>query len=99
MSTKNIGYKLYFITWLLLLIITLLSIGTDYLSIPKFMKYTLLILLMLSKATFISMNFMHLRYESKNLIFTVVAGIILTSIVLFLLIMVDAITASKVNVS
>ncbi|MFN7181828.1 MAG: cytochrome C oxidase subunit IV family protein [Planctomycetota bacterium] len=94
MTEKVISYKIYWLTWFLLLGITLLSIGADYIKLPL-LRVILLLTLMFSKATLIAMNFMHLSSEKFNLIITIIVGIILTSLVLFILISVDAYTISR----
>jgi cytochrome c oxidase subunit IV len=42
-----------------------------------------LLVFMLVKATMIGGNFMHLRYEQRNLAFIVAAGLLVTSAILF----------------
>ncbi len=90
------SHRIYWITWFVLLCVTLFSVGTDHLKFP-ILRIVLLLILMLSKATLIAMNFMHLSYEKFNLVLTVVVGILLTSLILFTLISVDAYTAHKIN--
>lgn len=96
-DTKIMSFKLYWITWLALLCITLFSIGADHIKYPQ-LRLILLILLMFSKATLIAMNFMHLVSEKFTLIITIVIGILVTSLVLFFLISFDAHTVRKVIV-
>lgn len=88
METKVISYKTYWITWFALLCITFLSIGADHLKAPN-LRLVLLLLLMLSKATLILLNFMHLSHEKVNLAMTIVVGILGTSLILFFIISFD----------
>jgi cytochrome c oxidase subunit IV len=50
---------------------------------PRIFLVLFLVVFMLVKATMITGNFMHLRYEQRNLAFIVGAGLLLTSAILF----------------
>lgn len=89
MESKVISYKIYWMTWFALLCITFLSIGADHIKMPH-LRLVLLLLLMLSKATLILLNFMHLSHEKVNLAMTIVVGILVTSLILFFIIAFDA---------
>ena len=79
-----VGYKSYWYTWGALLILTLGMIEVGSAAIPGGVIAFLLVLAMLTKATLIGSNFMHLRYEKWSLILTVVIGILFTALALFL---------------
>jgi cytochrome c oxidase subunit IV len=83
------GYRLYWVTWFWLLILTILMIGFEVLHMPRFFLVLALVVFMLTKAAFIAGNFMHLRFERLNLIVTVIVGLLITGAVLFALISPD----------
>lgn len=64
-------YKTYWIVWFVLLVITVAMVFTG--------ARPVLIGGMLVKASLISLLYMHLIHEKKNLIWTVLLGIFLTS--------------------
>lgn len=86
---QEVGYRIYWSTWGLLLALTLVMLVTGYLSLPKGFVVLFLILAMLVKASLIGAHFMHLRFEKLSLVATVAAGILATAAVLFLLISFD----------
>ena len=75
-STSHAGptYRTYWIVWLVLLLITVAMVFTG--------ARPVLIGGMLFKASLITLLYMHLVHEKKNLIWTVLLGIFLTSGVL-----------------
>ena len=83
------GAKFYFSTWGILLALTVLMLVTEYLSLPRGLLLVLLAMAMLTKASIIGLNFMHLRSEKQILIWTVALGILITGAILFTLIAVD----------
>ncbi len=50
---------------------------------PRWFLVVFLLAFMMVKAVMIGGNFMHLRYEQRNLAIMVVAGIVVTSLILF----------------
>lgn len=76
-------YRPYVLTWFWLLVITALEIGVVFGGLPRLAVITLLVVLALMKAVLIAAYFMHLRHERLNLIFVIVAPMILI-VVLFL---------------
>jgi cytochrome c oxidase subunit IV len=76
-------YKMYWITWAILLMITLAMLGAEMLHMPRWFLVVFLLAFMMVKAVMIGGNFMHLRFERKNLAFMVFAGIMVTSLILF----------------
>ena len=76
-------YKTYVVTWFWLLVITVLEIAVVLVGLPRLAVILLLVVLALMKATLIVAYFMHLRHERLNLIFAIVAPMILI-VILFL---------------
>jgi cytochrome c oxidase subunit 4 len=93
MTTKSVpaeGYRLYWLTWVILLALTLGMLVADSIAWPAWVLLGLLLVAMLVKAGFIVANFMHLRYERLGLVLMIVLGILATGAVLFFLIAIDA---------
>lgn len=84
------GYKGYVITWVWLLVITMLEIAVVLVGLPKALLASLLLLMSLMKAALIIAYFMHLRYERVAFIYTVVAPMIVLAVVLFAFVAPDA---------
>jgi cytochrome c oxidase subunit IV len=82
--------KTYWITWSVLLVFTVAMLWADGASIPRFALVGFMLLAMLTKASLIGANFMHLRHERAALTGTVVVGLLATAIVLYVLIAPDA---------
>ena len=79
-------YRAYWITWAILLAITLGMLIAEALHLPRIFLVVFLLSFMMVKAVMIGGNFMHLRYEKRNLAFMVAAGILVTSLILYLFI-------------
>lgn len=83
MSTSHASptYKTYWVIWFILLALTvaMVFIGAKPILIGG----------MLVKASLITLIYMHLAHEKKNLIWTVLLGIFLTSAVLVVLMIPD----------
>jgi cytochrome c oxidase subunit IV len=86
---QEVNYRIYWFTWLLLLILTLVMISVGYAAVPKILIVLFLLLAMFLKIGLIGGYFMHLRYEKPTLIVTVAGGILLTAAVLFFLLIPD----------
>ena len=84
------GYRLYWLTWAILLSLTLGMLLTGYVAWPSWALLGLLLAAMLVKAGLIAANFMHLRYERLGLVLMIALGILATGAVLFFLIAIDA---------
>jgi cytochrome c oxidase subunit IV len=82
--------KTYWITWAVLLVFTVVMIWADALSIPRTAFVVFMIAAMLTKATIIGGNFMHLRSERLPLVLTVVVGLLVIGGILYVLIAPDA---------
>jgi len=85
------GYKGYVITWLWLLVITVLEISVVLVGLPKPLLATLLVMMSLMKAALIVAYFMHLRYERVAFIYTVIAPMIVLIVVLVAFVAPDAV--------
>jgi len=82
-DAKGSPYRIYWITWVILLVITVLMLEAENFHMPRWFLVVFLLAFMMVKATMIGGNFMHLRFERKNMRIMVAAGILLTSLVLF----------------
>ena len=76
-------YRVYWITWALLLVITLAMLAAEGFHLPRIFLVVFLVAFMMVKAVMIGGNFMHLRFEKSNLGIMVLCGIMVTSLILF----------------
>jgi caa(3)-type oxidase subunit IV len=76
-------YRAYWISWAILLTITVGMLVAEALDLPRWFLVVFLLCFMMVKAVMIGANFMHLRYENRNLAFVVAAGILVTSLILY----------------
>ncbi len=83
--------KTYWITWAVLLVFTVAMLWADGASIPRTTFVVFMLAAMLTKASIIGANFMHLRSERGSLVLTVVVGLLVTGAILFVLIAPDAV--------
>ncbi|HSB60406.1 MAG TPA: cytochrome C oxidase subunit IV family protein [Vicinamibacteria bacterium] len=84
MSERAHPYRIYWITWFFLLLVTLAMLLAEAFHMPRWFLVPFLLAFMMLKAVMIGGNFMHLRFEKRNLAFMVFAGIMVTSLILFL---------------
>jgi cytochrome c oxidase subunit IV len=77
-------YKVYWITWGILLVITVAMLAAESFHMPRWFLVLFLVAFMMVKAVMIGGNFMHLRFEKGNMAVMVAGGILLTSLILFL---------------
>jgi cytochrome c oxidase subunit IV len=82
--------RLYWMTWGVLLLVTLVMIWFDTAQVSRGVLIVVLLTAMAVKATLIAGNFMHLRHEHRGLILTVVLGLFVLGVVLYVLIVPDA---------
>ena len=82
--------RVYWITWAVLLMFTVVMLWMDGASIPRQAFVAFMIAAMLTKASIIGANFMHLRGERASLVLMVVVGLLVTGAVLYVLIAPDA---------
>ena len=80
----------YWITWAVLLVFTAVMLWADTASIPRLAFVVFMVAAMLTKASIIGANFMHLRAERAGIVLTVVVGLLVTAVVLYVLIVPDA---------
>jgi len=83
MSATGNPYRIYRITWIILLIITMAMLAAEALHLPRLFLIVFLTAFMMVKAVMIGGNFMHLRYERPSLALMVAGGILITSLILF----------------
>ncbi len=96
-TLQEAGYRIYWSTWVLLLVLTLVMLVTGFVSLPKVFITVVLILAMLVKASLIGGHFMHLRFEKLSLVLSVAVGLLATAAVLFLLISFDGIRILRLS--
>ena len=96
-ALREAAYRMYWSTWVLLLVLTLVMLGTRFVSLPKVLIAVLLIAAMLVKASLIGGHFMHLRFEKLSLVLTVAVGLVATATILFLLIAFDGIRILRLS--
>jgi cytochrome c oxidase subunit IV len=96
-ATHGAGYRLYWITWVFLLAVTLVMLAMEYVSWPQWILLTVLLGAMLLKASVISGYFMHLRFEKPALIVIVAASLLLVGLVLFALLAIDALRVHQLS--
>jgi len=89
-ATTGSPYRVYWITWAMLLGITVAMLAAESFHMPRWFLVIFLLIFMMVKAVMIGGNFMHLRYEKKNLAVMVAAGILVTSLILFFFIRPEA---------
>jgi len=82
--------KTYWITWGVLLVFTVVMLWADTASIPRLAFVAFMLVAMLTKASIIGANFMHLRSEHPAIVATVVVGLLVTAAILYVLIAPDA---------
>jgi cytochrome c oxidase subunit IV len=83
-------YRVYWITWGLLLVITVAMLAAESFHLPRIFLVVFLLAFMMVKAVMIGGNFMHLRFEKSNLGIMVLCGIMVTSLILFAYIVPEA---------
>lgn len=76
-------YRIYWITWVLLLMITVAMLAAEAFHFPRIFLVLFLLTFMMIKAAMIGGNFMHLRFERRNLTWVVALGILVTSLILY----------------
>ncbi len=98
-TLQQVGYRIYWFTWALLLGLTLVMLLIGYVSLPKALMVLVLILAMLGKASLIGAHFMHLRFEKSSLVLVVAVGILATGAILFVLIAFDGLRILRLSQS
>ncbi|MFQ6046264.1 MAG: cytochrome C oxidase subunit IV family protein [Gemmatimonadales bacterium] len=82
-------YRTYWIAWGILLMLTIFMLLMEATRFSRVATITILLAAMLTKATLIGGWFMHLRFERRALVVSVVAGTFATAAVLFFLLIPD----------
>jgi len=82
--------RVYWITWGVLLAVTVVMLLADGARLPRTGLLVVILGAMAVKATLIAGNFMHLRQERAGIILTVIVGLFVLGIVLYVLIAPDA---------
>jgi caa(3)-type oxidase subunit IV len=99
MSEAAANVRSYWITWGVLLVITVIMLWLDKARVSRGLLLTILLAAMITKATLISGHFMHLWHERRGLILTVVFGLFVMAVILFALIAPDALRIREMMVS
>ncbi len=76
-------YRIYWVTWIILLVITVAMLASEAFHLPRIFLVLFLLTFMMVKAAMIGGNFMHLRFERRNLTWVVALGILVTSLILY----------------
>ncbi len=82
MSSDANPYRIYWVTWGILLVITVAMLAAEALHMPRWFLVAFLLTFMMVKATMITGNFMHMRFEQRSLAWVVGCGILVTSLIL-----------------
>ena len=83
--------RLYWISWAILLAFTVVMLWADSASIPRLAFVVFMLAAMLTKASIIGSNFMHLQRERATLVLIVIVGLLVTGTILYVLIIPDAV--------
>jgi len=92
---ETISYRVYWMIWVVLLVLTLIMIGIESLSLSTGMGIVVLSTAMMIKATLITGWFMHLKYETRFIMLTLVLATLLTAAFLVFLLIPDGIAAHR----
>lgn len=90
-------YRTYWITWGILLVLTVLMILIEGSPLSRVLALLFLIVAMLAKGALIGGWFMHLKFERRTLVLSVVLGSLLTAAFLFFLIAVDGMAMLRLS--
>jgi caa(3)-type oxidase subunit IV len=91
----TMSYKGYWTIWGVLLVLTITMIGIEALSLPTGVVILLLASAMMIKATLIAGWFMHLRSETRFIMWCLVLGTLLTAAFLLFLLVPDGMDANR----
>jgi cytochrome c oxidase subunit 4 len=76
--------KIFVWVWVWLLLLTAVEVVLAYIHLPVKMMLTFLMGLSIIKATLIIMYFMHLRYERRSLVLTLMPAMVFVITLLFI---------------
>ena len=96
-GTHPAGYRVYYITWGWLLVMTLLALGVGSVDMPGGIKAILLVGTTLAKVVIIAAFFMHLRSEKLNLVLITFTPLVLAMIMFFFMAADTADTATRMT--
>jgi cytochrome c oxidase subunit IV len=82
-STQGNPYRIYHVTWVILLIITVAMLAAETFPMPRWFLLLFLLAFMAVKAIMIGGSFMHLRYEKASLRWVVAIGLVVTTLILY----------------
>jgi cytochrome c oxidase subunit IV len=82
-SSEGNPYKVYWVTWVILLVITVAMLLAERLHMPRWFLLLFLLAFMMVKASMIGGTFMHLRHEHRQMTWMVATGLLVTSLILF----------------
>jgi cytochrome c oxidase subunit IV len=82
--------KTYWLTWFVLLVFTVVMLWADTAALPRAFFVGFMLVAMMTKASMIGANFMHLRHEHAGIVATVVVGLLMFGLILYVLIAPDA---------
>ena len=91
----TMSYRGYWAIWIVLLVLTLVMLGIEALSLPTAVVVLLLAAAMMTKATLIAGWFMHLRSETRFIMWCLVLGTLITAAFMVFLLMPDGMDAHK----
>lgn len=77
---QGVTNRTYFMTWLWLLVITVLEVGVVLVGMPRALLVTILIVMTIIKAWLIIGTFMHLKMERLNLAIIIITPMVLSLI-------------------
>jgi cytochrome c oxidase subunit 4 len=66
-GTGHHGGLTYYQVFAILFIVTVAEVGLAYLSMPKFAKIVIFVVMALYKAVMVALYFMHLKFEKKTM--------------------------------
>ncbi len=89
-SAGGESVRLYWATWAALLALTLVMLLLDTAPVARPWLVAVLLVAMLAKVALIAGNFMHLRHAHAGLVWTFIAGLLITGLTLYVLIVPDA---------
>ena len=90
-SHATTSLKTYWVTWSVLLVLTLIMLVLDQTPMSRLLFVLVMVAAMLTKATLIAGTFMHLRFERVAFVLMIVVGLFINGVILYGLIVPDAI--------
>jgi caa(3)-type oxidase subunit IV len=91
----TMSYRGYWTIWGILLVLTVVMIGIEALSLPSGVAILLLTAAMMTKATLIAGWFMHLRSETRFIMWCLVLGTLVTAAFMLFLLVPDGMDANR----